>query len=146
MTSVTGRPWSGIWLDVSVWCLHGRVHVWIRSRRGSCTCDSSLFFILIPVLSTRFRFSSPHPNIPPDANAATLLGHHPAEGGALRETRELLCAVDMEGLGLDFKTMGDMGITTGVGTAFVQFVLILGILELLVQTEAKPVFTLVADR
>lgn len=60
--------------------------------------------VIAAVVLARLGFSSTHTHVTTDADSATLLGHNTRQGGALRQTRELLRAEDGEGDGLDFQT------------------------------------------
>ena len=86
-------------------------------RRCVCsTCDLCALiccrlFIVIPFLSSLCVSRAPtHPNIAADTDTAALLSDSATQGSAFGQTRELLRAVDLQGLRLHLETVRDVSL------------------------------------
>ena len=120
------------------------VGVWVRSvRQPGEVRVVVVVVVLVPILAG-LGISPAHPDVSSDADTTALFGKGATQSGALGETWEPFCAEDVKGRRLDLHTMDDV-LLAGIWTVTVP-VIILGPLELLVQTEAESVFALVANR
>lgn len=124
--------------------------------RGEAIRASVTPFIIHILIAIGNLVPASHADIAADADSAALLGDEPAEGCALGQTREFLCAEDGEGRRLHLQTevhecAGRHGIVAqdvlpGIRTPFRRMgVGIFGLFELLVQTEVQSVLPLVTD-
>ena len=126
-------------VEVGVCVSFGRAR---QSRADGC----SAILVLAPVVLVVLVVTSAHADIPADANAAALLGHHTAKGSAFRETGEFLRGEHDERLGFHLQAVRDVSVARRVFRDILILVVVLGVLQFLVQAEAEPVFAFVPHR
>lgn len=121
------------------------IDVWSGSAPGAIV--TTLFVEFVPVF-VGLVLATPHTNIASNADAATLLGDHATQSSALRQSRELLRGEDYEGGRLDLQTVGDVSVDAALVVGIRRTILrvhVLLVLQLLVQSEAQAVLSLVTD-
>ena len=104
MTGIAARPGPRNTIYESVRRKKRRISRRVRRCRHTCPSFRRLVFVTIPLFAT-LRVAPTHAHIASDADTTTLLSYNTTERGALRQSRELLGAIDGERNRLDFEPM-----------------------------------------
>jgi len=102
--------------------------------------------VIIIILAIRLVLATPHSNIAPDADTATLFGNHATQSSALGETGELLRTEDSERNRLDLEPVGDVRTLLDLCVLWCLAIHVLVFLQFFIQRETQPVFAFVTNR